>query len=464
MRDMAAKLRKECTMIHKFQFQNSNIVMDVYSGSIHLLDQIAYEIVEDALVLTNQEVLDKYKGAYSEKEIQEALEELNILVEQGMLGTKDNYKNLVPAFLERDPVVKALCLHVAHDCNLSCKYCFAGEGEYHGVRGLMSEEVGKAAIDFLIKNSGHRQNVEVDFFGGEPLMNFEVIKKIVDYARSKEKECNKNFRFTLTTNGVLLDDEIIDYINENMYNVVLSIDGRPKVNDYMRPTINGKGSYAIIMPKFKKLVEKRKGKQYYIRGTFTHHNLDFTDDVKHIVEQGFDEISVEPVVAPNNMPYALKQEDVPTILKEYEKLACYFLEQMKKEEAFNFFHFMIDLEGGPCVHKRLAGCGSGTEYLAVTPEGELYPCHQFVGIPEFKIGDVNKGIENINMRSQFEKCNVYSKEECSDCFAKLYCSGGCAANSYHFHGDIHSVYPIGCELQKKRLECAIGIKAELYNA
>lgn len=464
MRYMSAKLRKESIMIHKFQFQNSNIVMDVYSGSIHLLDKIAYDIVEDALILTQEEVLEKYKGAYRETEILEALEELNLLVEQGMLNTKDNYKDLVPAFLEREPVVKALCLHVAHDCNLSCKYCFAGEGEYHGVRGLMSEEVGKAAIDFLIKNSRNRKNVEVDFFGGEPLMNFEVIKKVVDYARSKEKECDKNFRFTLTTNGVLLNDEIIDYINENMYNVVLSIDGRPKVNDYMRPTINGKGSYDIIMPKFKKLVEKRKGKQYYIRGTFTHHNLDFTEDVRHIVEQGFNEVSVEPVVAPNNMPYAIKEEDVSTIVKEYEKLACYFLDQVKKEAPFNFFHFMIDLEGGPCVHKRLAGCGSGTEYLAVTPEGDLYPCHQFVGLPEFKMGDVKEGIDRADIRSQFEKCNVYSKKECSDCFAKLFCSGGCAANSYHFHGNIHSVYPIGCELQKKRLECAIGIKAELFNA
>lgn len=450
-------------MIHKFQFQNSNIVMDIYSGSIHLLDKVAYDIVEDALVLTKEEVVDKYKGQYSETEIQEAFEELRSLVEEGMLDTKDNYKNLVPAFLERSPVVKALCLHVAHDCNLACKYCFAGEGKYHGIKGLMSEEVGKAAIDFLIKHSGNRKNVEVDFFGGEPLMNFEVIKKVVEYARSKEKECNKNFRFTLTTNGVLLNDEIIDYINENMYNVVLSLDGRRKVNDYMRPTINGKSSYDMIMPKFKKLVEKRKEKQYYIRGTFTHYNLDFTEDVKHIVEEGFKEVSVEPVVAPNDMSYAIKEEDVPAIVKEYERLACYFLEQIKQHQPFNFFHFMIDLEGGPCVHKRLAGCGSGTEYLAVTPEGDLYPCHQFVGIPEFKMGDVQKGIEKTDIRRQFEKCNVYSKEECSSCFAKFYCSGGCAANSYHFHGNIHSVYEIGCALQKKRLECAIGIKAELTN-
>ncbi|MDF2612881.1 MAG: Radical domain protein [Clostridia bacterium] len=448
-------------MIHKFKFENSNVVMDIHSGSIHILDDVAYEIVDDVSVLSQDAVIQKYKNVFTEDEIKEAIEELTLLKNEEMLYTSDTYEDFVPAFLEREPVVKALCLHVAHDCNLACKYCFAGEGEYHGDRSMMSLEVGQKAIDFIIENSKHRTNIEIDFFGGEPLMNFDVVKGVVDYARLREKETGKNFRFTMTTNGVLLSDEIIDYLNENMHNVVLSLDGRPEVNDRMRPSPNGKGSYEIILPKFKRLVEKRKGKQYYVRGTFTHHNLDFAEDVKHMAEAGFNEVSVEPVVAPANMPYALQEEDVQAICKEYEGLAKHMLSLTKQGKSFNFFHFMIDLEGGPCVHKRLAGCGSGTEYLAVTPNGDLYPCHQFVGLPEFKMGDVVQGVKNLSLREKFEKCNVYSKDECKKCWAKFYCSGGCAANSYNFHGDIHSVYTIGCELQKKRIECAIGIKAEL---
>ncbi|WP_054741468.1 thioether cross-link-forming SCIFF peptide maturase [Cellulosilyticum ruminicola] len=448
-------------MIHKFQFENSNIVMDIHSGSIHLVDDVAYTIVEDVETLSKEEVMAKYSGQFETAALEEAIEELLTLKEQEMLYTPDQYEEFVPAFLNREPVVKALCLHVAHDCNLKCKYCFAGEGEYHGHRSLMSIEVGKKAIDFIIENSKHRKNIEIDFFGGEPLMNWEMVKETVDYARQREKETGKNFRFTMTTNGVLLNDEIIDYLNENMHNVVLSLDGRKEVNDNMRPTANGKGSYDIILPKFKKLVEKRGNKQYYLRGTFTHHNLDFAEDVKHMTGEGFKEVSVEPVVAPNDMDYAIKPNDVETLCAEYEKLAKYIVTQIRQGDGFNFFHFMVDLEGGPCVHKRLAGCGSGTEYLAVTPEGDLYPCHQFVGIPEFKMGDVNVGVTNTEMRSKFEKCNVYSKDECRSCWAKFFCSGGCAANSYNFHGDIHHVYEIGCELQKKRLECAIGIKAEL---
>lgn len=447
-------------MIHKFQFEQSNIVMDIHSGSIHLLDEVAYAIVEDVPNLSKEEIIEKYKNVFKKEQIEEAVEELLSLKQQEMLYTPDMYEEFVPAFLERDPVVKALCLHVAHDCNLGCKYCFAGEGEYHGPRGLMSFEVGKKAIDFITKASKHRKNIEIDFFGGEPLMNFEVVKQIVEYATQKGKETGKNFRFTITTNGVLLDDEIIDYINEHMYNVVLSLDGRKEVHDHMRPTRNGKGSYDLILPKFKKLVEKRGDKSYYLRGTFTHHNLDFYNDVEDIVEQGFKEVSVEPVVAPSTMDYALQKQDIETIKESYEKLAKYMLTQINKDTPFNFFHFMIDLEGGPCVHKRLAGCGSGTEYLAVTPEGDLYPCHQFVGIPEFKMGDVEVGVVNTELRSQFEACNVYSKTECKDCWAKFHCSGGCAANAYHFQGNINGIYEMGCELQKKRLECAIGIKAE----
>ncbi|MEG0014224.1 MAG: thioether cross-link-forming SCIFF peptide maturase [Cellulosilyticaceae bacterium] len=449
-------------MIHKFKFENSNILMDIHSGAIHIVDEVAYDIVEDMLQRTKEEVIAKYKGKYEEIELLEAIEELGTLQTEGMLDTEDTYRDLVPSFMNRKPVVKALCLHVAHDCNLACKYCFAGEGEYHGARGMMSAEVGKAAIDFLIKNSAHRKNIEVDFFGGEPLMNFDVVKEVVDYARGKEAECGKNFRFTMTTNGVLLNDEIIDYLNEHMYNVVLSLDGRPEVNDKMRPTCNGKGSYDIILPKFKKLVEKRGNKQYYIRGTFTHHNLDFANDVTHMADQGFDEVSAEPVVAPADMEYALQTGDIDTICNEYERLAKEMLRRHKEDgKCFNFFHFMVDLTGGPCVHKRLAGCGSGTEYLAATPNGELFPCHQFAGMPEFKMGDVWEGVTNLEQRSEFEKCNVYSKDECVSCWAKLYCSGGCAANSYHFHGNINSVYEIGCDLEKKRLECAIGLKAEL---
>lgn len=448
-------------MIHKFRFENSNIVMDIHSGSIHLVDEVTYAIAEEAGRLSKEEVVGKYAESFTASELEEAYDELMELKENGMLYTEDAYETLVPAFLKREPVVKAICLHVAHDCNLKCKYCFAGEGEYHGHRGLMSLEVAKKSIDFIIENSKHRKNIEVDFFGGEPLMNWEVVKGTVEYAKEREKETGKNFRFTMTTNGVLLNDEIIDYLNENMYNVVLSLDGRKEINDLMRPTANGKSSYDVILPKFKRLVEKRGNKQYYIRGTFTHNNLDFMEDVKHVNDQGFDEVSVEPVVAPHEMDYAIKEEDIATLCAEYEKLAKYMLEKTKKGEGFNFFHFMIDLEGGPCIHKRLAGCGSGTEYLAVTPEGDLFPCHQFVGLDEFKMGTVFEGVQNHEMRGKFEKCNVYSKDECKSCWAKFYCSGGCAANSYNFHGDIHHVYEIGCELQKKRLECAIGLKAEL---
>ena len=448
-------------MIHKFRFENSNIVMDIHSGSIHLVDEVAYTLVEEAEKLSKEALIEKYKEEFEIEAINEAYEELMSLKEEGMLYTADQNETLVPAFLNREPVVKALCLHVAHDCNLKCKYCFAGEGEYHGHRSLMSIEVGKKAVDFIIENSKHRKNIEIDFFGGEPLMNWEMVKETVAYAREREKETGKNFRFTMTTNGVLLNDEIIDYLNENMHNVVLSLDGRPEVNDHMRPTANGKGSYDVILPKFKKLVEKRGNQKYYLRGTFTHHNLDFSEDVKHMTEQGFKEVSVEPVVAPNEMDYALKEGDIPALCAEYEKLAKYIVKQTRQGDSFNFFHFMVDLEGGPCIHKRLAGCGSGTEYLAVTPEGDLYPCHQFVGMEEFKMGTVDEGVTNLEMRGKFEKCNVYSKDECKSCWAKFFCSGGCAANSYNFHGDIHHVYEIGCALQKKRLECAIGIKAEL---
>ena len=362
-------------------------------------------------------------------------------------------------FKARKTVVKALCLHIAHDCNLACRYCFAEEGEYHGRRALMSFEVGKKALDFLIANSGSRTNLEVDFFGGEPTMNWEVVKQLVEYGRSQEKIHNKNFRFTLTTNGVLLNDEITEFCNREMSNVVLSLDGRKEVNDRMRPTRNGKGSYDIIVPKFVKFAKERGSRDYYIRGTFTHENLEFSKDVLHFADLGFTKMSMEPVVAPPEAFYAIREEDLPVILRQYDLLAKEYVERRRAGKGFVFFHFQIDLKQGPCVAKRLSGCGSGTEYLAVTPWGDLYPCHQFVGNEQFLLGNVDEGIVNTELRDEFKLCNVYAKPKCRECFARFYCSGGCAANSWNFHGSLTDAYDIGCEMQKKRIECAIMIKA-----
>lgn len=448
-------------MLHKFTFENSKVVMDIYSGAIHIVDDIVYEMVDDFEQMDKEVLVAKYEQLYDREVVQGAIGEIEALIEEEMLFTKDVYQDLIPEFKNRNPVVKALCLHVAHDCNLTCGYCFAEEGEYHGDRGLMSAEVGKAAIDFLIKNSANRHNIEVDFFGGEPLMNFEVVKEVVEYARSVEGDHNKNFRFTITTNGVLLDDEKAAYINEHMSNVVLSLDGRPEVNDAMRQTHKGTGSYDLITPKFQKLVKERGQKDYYVRGTFTRHNMDFSKDVMHLADLGFDQVSVEPVVGPVEMDYTFREEDLPVIFAEYESLARQMLERKKNDKDFNFFHFNIDLTQGPCAHKRLAGCGTGTEYLAATPNGDLYPCHQFVGMDAFKMGTVFDGVTRTDISDQFAKCHVYTKPKCIDCWAKFYCSGGCAANSYNLENDIHDVYEIGCELQKKRIECAIGIQAEL---
>ncbi len=375
--------------------------------------------------------------------------------------TEDIYQNYIADFKKRKTVVKALCLHIAHDCNLACKYCFAEEGEYHGRRALMSFEVGKKALDFLIRNSGNRRNLEVDFFGGEPLMNWEVVKDLVQYGRSREEKYNKKFRFTLTTNGVLLNDEVMEFVNREMSNVVLSLDGRKEVNDKMRPFRNGTGSYDLIVPKFQKLADSRNQTNYYVRGTFTHDNLDFSQDVIHYADLGFQQMSMEPVVGDDSEPYAIREEDLPKIMEEYDTLAKEFIKRKKEGRGFNFFHFMIDLEQGPCVAKRLSGCGSGTEYLAVTPWGDLYPCHQFVGREDFLLGNVDEGITRTDICDEFKMCNVYAKEKCRSCFAKYYCSGGCAANSYQFHGSITDAYDIGCEMERKRVECAIMIKAAL---
>ena len=454
-------------MIHQYKNNGYNIVMDVCSGAVHVVDDITYDVIElyeknrENGVETDLSLLEKELPQYSSGELQETLEEVETLKESGELFAEDEYQQYVIDFKKRKTVVKALCLHIAHDCNLGCRYCFAEEGEYHGRRALMSLEVGKQALDFLVANSGNRRNLEVDFFGGEPTMNFDVVKELVRYGRSLEGPHNKNFRFTLTTNGVLLDDDIMEFANREMANVVLSIDGRKEVNDYMRPTRNGKGSYDLIVPKFRKFAELRNQTNYYVRGTFTHHNLDFSEDVLHLADLGFKQISVEPVVAPPEEPYAIREEDLPKLLEEYDKLAKEMIKREKEGRGFNFFHFMIDLTQGPCVAKRLSGCGSGTEYLAVTPWGDLYPCHQFVGMYEFKLGDVWHGVQAEEIRDEFKLCNVYAKEKCRNCFARFYCSGGCAANSYNFHGSILDAYDIGCELQKKRIECAIMIKAAL---
>ena len=462
-------------MIHQYINNGFYIVLDVNSGSVHSVDPVMYDAIavaaekipemEEPRQLPDEvaaEVKERLAAkGYAQEEILEALEEIQYLIDAEELFTKDVYHDYVVDFKKRKTVVKALCLHIAHDCNLACKYCFAEEGEYHGRRALMSFEVGKKALDFLIANSGNRRNLEVDFFGGEPLMNWEVVKQLVEYGRQKEKEYNKNFRFTLTTNGVLLNDEIMEFCNREMSNVVMSLDGRKEVNDLMRPFRNGKGSFDLIVPKFQKFAKLREDKDYYIRGTFTRHNLDFSKDVLEFADLGFKSMSIEPVVAKPEEEYAIREEDLPQIMEEYDKLAVEYLKRKKEGKGFNFFHFNIDLNQGPCVAKRLSGCGSGTEYLAVTPWGDLYPCHQFVGEEEFLLGNVDTGVTNTAIRDEFKLCNVYAKDKCKDCFARFYCSGGCAANSYNFHGKLTDAYDIGCAMQKKRIECAIMIKAAL---
>ena len=447
--------------VHQYKNNGYNIVLDVNSGAVHVVDDVVYDVLALYESCTKEEITSRLANQYLPAEIKEAYEELTQLKEAGALFTRDEYQDTAFDFKNRPTVVKALCLHIAHDCNLACQYCFAQEGEYHGRRALMSYEVGKAALDFLIANSGSRRNLEVDFFGGEPTLNLEVVKQLVKYGREQEKIHNKNFRFTLTTNGVLLNEEVMEFANREMANVVLSIDGRKETNDRMRPFRGGAGSYDLIVPKFQQFAKSRNQQRYYVRGTFTQHNLDFSKDVLHLADLGFEQISVEPVVAQESDAYAIREEDLPQLFEEYDLLAKEVIRREKEGQGFHFFHFMIDLEGGPCVAKRLSGCGSGTEYLAVTPWGDLYPCHQFVGNEDFLMGNVTEGVTNTKIRDLFKSCNVYAKETCRDCFARFYCSGGCAANAYHFHGDIHNAYEIGCALQKKRVECAIMIQAAL---
>ncbi len=456
-------------MIHQYKNNGYNIVMDVESGSVHIVDDLTYDLIEALNDYDNnfkavafgdvkEYILGRMSGC-EEEDIEEAYWEVCELIKDESLFTPDSMEYVSVDVTKREPLIKALCLHIAHDCNLSCKYCFASEGEYHGKRELMSFEVGKQALDLLVASSKGRTNLEVDFFGGEPLMNFDVVKELVAYGRSLEKKHDKKFRFTLTTNGVLLTDDILEFANKEMDNLVLSIDGRREVHDKMRPHRGGQGSYDEIVPGFIKAANSRNQMNYYVRGTFTHENLDFSEDVKHLAGLGFKQISVEPVVAPLSESYAIKKEDIPTILEQYDILAKYMLKMKEEGNAFNFFHFMIDLTGGPCILKRISGCGSGTEYLAVAPNGDLYPCHQFVGMPDFLLGNVKTGVENTAVCDKFKKCNVFSKEECRNCFAKYYCSGGCAANAYNYTGDINGVYDIGCMMQRKRVECAIMLKA-----
>ncbi|MDR1017638.1 MAG: thioether cross-link-forming SCIFF peptide maturase [Lachnospiraceae bacterium] len=461
-------------MVYQYKSNGYNIVLDVDSGAVHLVDDTAFDVIaviswlydeEEINASTDlekkslkEEVLDELSDTYDEKDILDAISEVKTLWEEGKLFTEDSYTELIPQIKERKTVVKALCLHIAHDCNLACKYCFAEEGEYHGRRALMSSEVGKKAIDFLIANSGNRHNLEVDFFGGEPLMNFDVVKEIVAYGRSLEDKYNKHFRFTITTNGVLLNDEIDDFINKEMDNVVLSLDGRKEINDKMRPFRNGQGSFDYIVPKFQNLIKKRGDKKYYVRGTFTRNNLDFANDVVTFADLGFDQLSMEPVVTDLENDYSIREEDLPKIFDEYDRLSEIMLEREKEGKGFTFFHYMIDLNGGPCVSKRLSGCGSATEYLAVTPWGDLYPCHQFVGEDDYLMGNVEEGITHPEIADKFRSCNVFTKPKCNDCFAKFYCSGGCAANAHQYGEGLNDCYDIGCQMERKRVENAIMMK------
>ena len=451
-------------MIHQYKLGGYNIVLDVFSGSVHVVDEVAYDIIAMYENTDRETILREIMAKYGDREdvtegeILEVFDDLEELRKAKKLFTKDVYEGKAFDLKNRMTDIKALCLHVAHTCNLNCEYCFAAQGKYHGQRSLMSFEVGKQALDFLVSHSGKRKNLEVDFFGGEPLMNWQVVKDLVAYARSIEKEAGKNFRFTLTTNGVLVDDDVIEFANKEMHNVVLSLDGRKEVHDASRVTVSGDGSYDTILPKFKKFVEARGGKGYYMRGTFTHRNVDFLEDIKHMADLGFTELSMEPVVCAPEDPYALTEEDLPKLFEQYEELAFEMLRRKQNGKGFTFYHYMIDLTGGPCIYKRISGCGSGTEYLAVTPTGELYPCHQFVGDPKYLMGDVWQGVTNTDLRDEFKLCNAYARPDCKDCWAKLYCSGGCAANAYHATGSIKGVYDYGCKLFRKRMECAIMLK------
>ena len=452
-------------MVHQYKLGGYNIVLDSCSGGIHVVDEVAYDIIALYENETREEIIAQMNKKYANRDditatdIEECYDQVTSLKENGKLFSPDTFDGMAGHLKEKTSgVIKALCLHVAHTCNLNCSYCFASQGKYHGDRAVMSFEVGKQALDFLVANSGTRRNLEVDFFGGEPLMNFDIVKQLVAYARSIEKEKGKNFRFTLTTNGMLVDDDVIDFANRECHNVVLSLDGRKEIHDRYRVDYAGRGSWEQIVPKFQKFVKERGGKGYYMRGTFTHANPDFLKDIQTMLDLGFTELSMEPVVCAPGDPSELTKEDLPIVLDQYEKLAELMLERDREGRPFTFYHYMIDLTGGPCIYKRISGCGSGTEYMAVTPWGDLYPCHQFVGEEKFKLGDIWNGVTNKPIQCDFASCNVYARPDCRDCWAKLYCSGGCAANAYHSTGSVTGVYKYGCELFRKRMECAIMVE------
>lgn len=451
-------------MIHQYKLNGYNIVLDICSGAVHSVDDVAYDIIAMFENSSEEEIISEILLKYADdetvtrQEILECIEDIKSLKNNGKLFSNDDYLDNIQDFTENKSVLKAMCLHVAHTCNLNCEYCFASQGKYHGERALMSFEIGKQALDFLIANSGNRVNLEVDFFGGEPLMNWDVVKRLVKYARSQEKLYGKNFRFTLTTNGMLLDDEVTEFANREIHNVVLSLDGRKEVHDNFRKTWDGKGSFDLIVPKFQEFVKNRGDKEYYIRGTFTHNNTDFTNDILKMADLGFKELSMEPVVCGPSSPYALTEDDLPVLYGQYELLAKEMLKRNKAGNGLTFYHYIIDLNGGPCIYKRIQGCGSGSEYLAVTPTGEFFPCHQFVGDKNYQMGDVWKGVTNTDLLKKFKGCNAYTRKECQSCWARLYCSGGCAANSYHATGDVSGIYDYGCKLFKKRMECAIMIQ------
>ena len=448
-------------MVHQYKLNGYNIVLDTCSGSVHTVDEVAYDIIALYKEKDADSIADEITAKYADvarQEVFDCIEDVKTLEKMGKLYVPDTYEGMAFDFKNRNTVIKALCLHVAHTCNLNCNYCFASQGKYHGERALMSFEVGKRALDFLIENSGTRRNLEVDFFGGEPLMNWDVVKQLVAYAREQEKIHNKNFRFTLTTNGILIDDDVIEFSNKEMSNVVLSLDGRKEVHDRLRKDYMGRGSYDTIVPKFKEFVERRGNKNYYMRGTFTHANTDFTNDILHMADMGFTELSMEPVVCSPDDDAALTNEDLPVLFEQYEILAKEMIERKKQGKPFTFYHYMLDLKHGPCIYKRISGCGSGTEYMAVTPTGDLYPCHQFVGDEKYLLGNIYDGVTNKEIQDEFKLCNAYARKECDDCWAKLYCSGGCAANSYHASGKITGIYEYGCELFKKRIECAVMLK------
>lgn len=448
------------SLIHKFEQGGNYFILDVNTGAVHVVDELVYDILDDSSLKSKEEVLTNLKGKYEESVIGEAYDEIEELVKEGILYSGDQYEEIAHGSMDDRDYIKAVCLNIIHGCNLRCKYCFADEGEYHGHKGVMDIDTAKKAIDYVVKRSGPRRNIEIDLFGGEPTMIMDTIKEIIAYAREHEKEWKKNIRFTMTTNATLLNDEMMEFMDKEMGNIILSLDGRKEVNDNVRIKVDGSGSYDDILPNIKKMIDKRtEGKMYFVRGTFTRANTDFYEDVKAMVNEGFREISIEPVVLENGHPLALREEDLPTIFDNYDKLYEEMRRRKVEGDEFKFYHFNIDLQGGPCVYKRISGCGAGFEYVAITPQGEVYPCHQFVGKEEYKLGSIWDDTYDAELGKKFKKAHIYNKPKCKDCWARFYCSGGCQANNVNFNGDMNIPYEIGCKMQKKRIECAIALKA-----